>query len=114
MTDHRTFILVVGAALALSSVALGEEWTPKRLSDGQPDVQGFYRPEIAVSAPRCSGECVLAAASGVQMAAFWLSSLLTDENFKRRSDVRAISLAIGLPRPRRFCGETNDRRGKVK
>jgi len=47
MTDHRTFVLITGAALALSSAALGEEWTPKRLSDGQPDVQGFYRPEIA-------------------------------------------------------------------
>jgi hypothetical protein len=47
MTDHRIFIFVAGAVLALSGAASAEEWTPKRLSDGQPDVQGFYRPEIA-------------------------------------------------------------------
>jgi hypothetical protein len=47
MTEHRIFILVAGAVLALSGAASAEEWEPKRLPDGQPDVQGFYRPEIA-------------------------------------------------------------------
>jgi hypothetical protein len=47
MIEHRIFGLVAGAVLALSSAVSAQEWTPKRLPDGQPDVQGFYRPEIA-------------------------------------------------------------------
>ncbi len=47
MTKHRILALIATAVAALSGAAVAEEWTPKRLSDGQPDVQGFYRPEIA-------------------------------------------------------------------
>lgn len=47
MTEHRSFGLIAGVLFALSGAAAADEWTPKRLPDGQPDVQGFYRPEIA-------------------------------------------------------------------
>jgi len=47
MNEHRIFVLFAGVVLALSGAAFAEEWQPKRLPDGQPDVQGFYKPEIA-------------------------------------------------------------------
>lgn len=48
MSKHRILALMITTALAaFHGAAAAEEWKPKLLSDGQPDVQGFYRPEIA-------------------------------------------------------------------
>ncbi|WP_018268466.1 hypothetical protein [Methylosinus sp. LW4] len=47
MTRNRIFALVASASFAISGAVCAEDWTPKRLPDGQPDIQGFYRPEIA-------------------------------------------------------------------
>jgi len=39
-------VLIGGAVLAPLLVCAGEtKWQPKRLADGQPDIQGFYRPQ---------------------------------------------------------------------
>jgi len=47
MRKHLIFVPLAGAVFTFSSVVCAEEWVPKRLADGQPDVQGFYRPEIS-------------------------------------------------------------------
>ena len=47
MTKYRFFALIVTAVTALSGAAAAEDWKPKALSDGQPDVRGFYRPQIS-------------------------------------------------------------------
>jgi len=47
MTEHRILLAVASIVFASCGASAADEWTPKRLSDGQPDVQGFYRPAIA-------------------------------------------------------------------